>query len=265
MTETIGILSLKGGVGKTSTTAALGDALAGFGKKVLLVDANFSTPNLGLHFNILDPEKTLHDVINRDANISEAIVPVGNLDVLPSALFYEKRFNPLVLRDKLKAVKKKYDFIIVDSSPTLNEETLAAILASDMLFVVTTPDIPTLSLTIKAIKFARERGTNIDGLILNKVHNKNFELSLEDIEKTAEIPILAVIPHDINFLRALSENIPFTAMKPNSVGGIEFRKLAGILSGEKFQKYSIRELVNLVTPSRQEINREIYYHRVFDE
>ena len=265
MAKTIGIMSLKGGVGKTSTTVALGDALANLGKKVLLVDANFSTPSLGLHFNIINPEKTIHDVINRTINIAEAIINVGNMDVLPASLFYDRAFNPMSLRNKLRAVNKKYDFILIDSSPSLNDETLAAMLASDSLFVVTTPDVPTLSMTLKAIKIARQRGTKIDGLILNKVHNKNFELSLEDIEKTAEIPILAVIPHDVGFLKALSENVPFTSRKPNSKGSIEFMKLAGVLSGIKFRTYSIKELVNLVTPSRQEINRELYYHRVFED
>ena len=55
MAKIIGVLSLKGGVGKTSVVSSLGDALSDFGKKVLLVDANYSAPNLGLHFNIVDP------------------------------------------------------------------------------------------------------------------------------------------------------------------------------------------------------------------
>ena len=73
MAKTIGVLSLKGGVGKTSAVVALGDALSNFGKKVLLVDANFSAPNLGIHFNTIDPETTLHDVLSKKVNISQAI------------------------------------------------------------------------------------------------------------------------------------------------------------------------------------------------
>ncbi|MCH8872918.1 AAA family ATPase, partial [candidate division KSB1 bacterium] len=56
--KTIGILSIKGGVGKTSTVAALGAAIAGFDKKVLLIDGNFSAPNLGLHLGIVNPKVT---------------------------------------------------------------------------------------------------------------------------------------------------------------------------------------------------------------
>ena len=68
MGKSIGILSIKGGVGKTSSVIALGDAISGFGKKVLLVDGNFSAPNLGIYLNILNPEKTLHDVLDRTAD-----------------------------------------------------------------------------------------------------------------------------------------------------------------------------------------------------
>ena len=57
MGKIIGVLSLKGGVGKTSSVVSLGAALSHFGKRVLLVDANFSTPNLGIHLDVVNPEK----------------------------------------------------------------------------------------------------------------------------------------------------------------------------------------------------------------
>ena len=59
MGKTIGIVSLKGGVGKTTVVAALGGALSRLGKKTLVVDGNLSSPNLGLHLNIVNPERTL--------------------------------------------------------------------------------------------------------------------------------------------------------------------------------------------------------------
>ena len=55
MGKTIGIVSLKGGVGKTTTVVSLGAALAEIGKKVLLIDGNLYSPTLGLHLNIIDP------------------------------------------------------------------------------------------------------------------------------------------------------------------------------------------------------------------
>ncbi len=190
MTKIIGILSLKGGVGKTSVVSSLGDALSGFGKKVLLVDANYSAPNLGLHWNVIEPEVTLHHVLSRKANIKDSVYKMDNLDIIPSSIFHSIEINPLILKDKLGQIKKEYDFIILDSAPAMNEETLSVILASNSLIFVTTPDMPTLSNTLKIINLARERGAEVDGLILNKVHDRDFEISIDDIEKTIESPVL---------------------------------------------------------------------------
>ncbi len=263
MGKTIGILSLKGGVGKTSSVIALGSALSDFGKKVLLVDANFSAPNLGIHLNVLDPEVTLHHVLNRTANVTSAIHELENFDVIFSSIFEKIKINPLKLRDKLDVLKKKYDFIIIDSSPSLNEETLAAIFASDAIFAVTTPDYSSLSTTIKAVKFARQRKIPINGLILNKVHNKNFEIPLEDIEKTADVPVMAVIPHDINILKAQAEFTPLLEYRPKSEASQEYKKLAATLIGEKYQPFSFKNLFR-ITPKVQEINRDVFYERQFN-
>lgn len=64
MGKVIGVISIKGGVGKTTVVSNLGATLAyEFGKKVLVIDANFSAANLGLHLGIVDPEITIHDVL----------------------------------------------------------------------------------------------------------------------------------------------------------------------------------------------------------
>ena len=264
MGKTIGIVSLKGGVGKTSTVAALGAALSYFDKKVLLVDGNFSSPNLGLHLNIIDPEATIHEVLKRTANIKEAIHELGDFDVIPASIFNKLVINPLKLKDRIKFLKKKYDFTIIDSCPSLNDETLAVMLASDSIFVVTTPDHPTLSMTLKAVKLAKQRGTPIDGLILNKVHNKNFELSIKDIENTSEVPVMAVIPHDINVLKSLSKFTPSTVYKPNSEGSEEYKKLAATLIGEKYKPVRLKRFYRWVNPRKQDVNRTLFYERVFE-
>ncbi len=262
MGKAIGILSLKGGVGKTSVVVALGDAFADFGKKVLLIDGDLSAPNLGLHLNIISPEVTLHDVLSRDKNLDDSIHKLERFDIIPASIFSKREVSALNLKNKVKTLKKKYDIILIDSPPSLSEESLATILASDELLVIATPDYPTLSATIKAIKRAKQRGTKINGLILNKVYNKRFELSIPDIEKTLEMPIMAVIPHDINILKALSHFTPSTSYKPKSAGSTEFKKLAATLVGEKYKPFRIKSIFR-ITPSRADINREIFYERVF--
>ncbi len=74
MARTIGIIAIKGGVGKTTISASIAADLANnYGRKVLLVDANYSAPNLGLHMDILEPKKTIHDVLSGKAMAEETL------------------------------------------------------------------------------------------------------------------------------------------------------------------------------------------------
>jgi len=266
MGKIIGVMSLKGGVGKTSVVASLGSALAGFGKKVLLIDANFHAPNLGLHFNIIEPEVTLHDVMARKANISKAIYAVGDLDVVPAALFTNAQIAPLRLKDKIRHLKRKYDFIILDSPPSLGEDGLASLYAADEIFFVTTPDHSTLSNTIKSINRTNERGTVINGLILNKVYDKDFELTLDQIEDTTNVPVMAVIPHDVRVLEAQANFVPSVEHKPKSRGSKEFKKLAATLAGEEYKGggFDWRKLLG-TGPRKEQVNRELLYERLFGD
>ncbi len=264
MGKTIGILSLKGGVGKTSAVLSLGSAIAEFGRRVLLIDGNFSAPNLGIHLNVIEPESTIHHVLNGDHNIEDAIVNMEdfNFDLIPASLIYKSQINPFKLKDKIKLLRDRYDIILIDSSPALNDETLAVMLASDEIFIVTTPDYPTLSMTLKAIKDAKNRGVKINGLILNKVYNKPFELSIGDIERTADTPVMAVIPQDIDVAESVSRfSSPFS-YNPQSRGSVEYRKLAGVIIGEKYKPTFFGRLFNGI-PKRQDVNRELFYERVF--
>lgn len=263
MGKIIGVLSLKGGVGKTSSVISLGFCLAELGKKVLLVDCNFSAPNLGLALNVINPEKTLHHVLERSAQIKDAIHELDHFHVIPASIFKEPKINPLKLKDYIRDLKKIYDVILLDSSPALNDETLSVMLAADELLLITTPDHVTLGTTLKAVKDARERGFRVIGIILNKVYNKNFELNIEDIEKTIDVPVLAVIPHDVEAVKSVSLLKPWAERKPNSKGTIEYKKLAHVLVGEKYTANKIKNIINRMTPTRQEINREIFYTSVF--
>lgn len=265
MVKVIGIISIKGGVGKTSAVSALGAALANeFGKRVLAVDANFSSPNLGLHLGILDPEKTIHHVIEGKSKAKEAVYDSGyGFDIIPGALFHG-RINPFKLREKLAEIKHKYDVVLIDASPNLNDEVLSAMIAADELIVVTTPDVVTLSSTLHAVKLAKEKKTPIIGLILNKVHGKKFELSLEDIEKTSGVNVIAVLPHELHVLESLSKNIPSTLHKESETTR-EYKKLAGMLVGESYKDSSLRKkfmrFMGIIP--KQEVNRVVLLEKRF--
>lgn len=257
----IGVISIKGGVGKTTTVSNLGTVLANqFGKKVLLVDANFTAPNLGLHLGVVKPKVTLHDVLSGKVNAVDAIYNHEyGFHMIPASLV-SKGMDPLKLKDKLKTLKSYYDVILLDSSPSLNNEILATITASDELLVVTTPDYPTLSTTMNAVKVAKQRKTPITGIILNKVRNKKFELSLSDIEYAAETPILAVLPDHVSVLEALQYTKPVTMHDEKNDISVEYTKLAAALIGEKHKdKRFTRKITRFFSRDlpRQDVNREL--------
>ncbi len=265
MGKVIGIISIKGGVGKTTTVANLGAILSkDFNKNVLAVDANFSAPNLGLHFGITKPKVTLHDVLLKKANIEDAVIAyTDNFHILPSA-FLSRKVNPFKLKQSIDKIKDDYDIVLIDSSPTLNEEILSTMIASDELLVVTSPDYPTLSTTLRAVRLAKQKKTPITGLILNKVRGKKFELTIHDIEKAAETSVLAVLPDDIKVLEALSLTAPAAVHFDKSNAVIEYRKLAAALVGEKhidkrfshrFKRFFSKDL------PKEEVNRNLLSSR----
>ena len=234
--QTFGIISVKGGVGKTTTVSNLGAVFSkDFKQKVLVVDSNFSAPNLGIHFGIINPEKTLNDVLNDKCKIEAAIVnhPAG-FDILPSNLLATP-VNPTKLKSKLATLKDKYDIILIDSSPDLGDQMLSTMIASDSILVVSSPDYPTLSCTLHAARIAKERRTPIAGIVLNKVRDKKFELSTKEIESATDIPILAVIPDDVKVLEALAFSVPAALYSPKRDVAVEFRKLAATLMGNDYE------------------------------
>ncbi len=207
MTKTLGFISLKGGVGKTTLSAAVATHLSNtYHKKVLLVDANFSAPNLGLHMDIVSPQKTIHDVLLGDG-ISSAIHHQYGVDVIPGNFLNNKEINPMLLKDRIGHIKKDYDFVVLDSSPSLNDEMLATIIASDHLFAVSTPDYPTLSCTIRAAQLAKQRHRPIAGIIVNQSKG-HYDVNLDEIQESTGIPVVAKIKYDDIQHMALSERVP---------------------------------------------------------
>jgi len=236
MGKIIGVISLKGGVGKTSSVANLGAALASeFGKKTLIIDANFSAPNLGLHVGLVEPGATIHDILLDKAKVNDAIYEhESGFHFIPGA-YISRKISPFKLKHKISYLKDYYDMILIDSSPNLNEEMLATTIASDELLVVTSPDYPTLSTTLRAVRLAKMKKTPISGLILNRVRNKKFELSIEDIEGIAQVPVISVLPEDVRVQEAIANTTPVTLHKPKANASVEYKKLAAWLVGEQYK------------------------------
>lgn len=237
--KTIGIIAIKGGVGKTTAAVNLGAILAkDFKQKVLLVDGNLSSPNLGSHVGIMNPEHTLSEVLMDKVKPHSAIYKHQlGFDVMPSNFTMNAdRFSVFKLKEKLNKIKARYDYVLVDSSPNLNNEMLLSMVASDELLVVTTPDHPTLRCTIEAINAAKQQKTPITGLIVNKQRGKRFEISQKDIEAESNAPVLAVLPDDVSVLEALAKTTPFSDYSPRSKAAKALHTVARHIMGETIPK-----------------------------
>ncbi|MBI3333928.1 AAA family ATPase [Candidatus Pacearchaeota archaeon] len=257
MSRTLGIVSIKGGVGKTTVASSLATDLANtYGKKVLLVDANFSSPTLGVHMDVTDPKRTIHDVLAGKAHVLSAIYSRYGVDVMPGNGFYLYDINPLKLKDKLAKIKSHYDYIVLDSSPNLNDEMLATILASDALLVVSTPDEPTLQCSVRAAHLARQRGRPIAGIVVNKVRDPHYELEIETIEHATGIPVVAKLPDSKIHGRAVFTRIPAAVYKGNSRFAREIKSLNAALTGMN-ERPSFLHRLFATSFSREQVNRQL--------
>lgn len=237
MTRIIGVISGKGGVGKTTTVANLGVGLIERGKSVIILDANVTTPNLSLHLGIPFYPITLHDVLKKKIHPSMAIYehPSG-LRIVPASLSSQaiKGLKMDKFENILLNLLGQAEIIIVDAAAGLGREALATIDVADELIVVTNPELPAVTDALKTIKIAEENGTKVLGVIVNRVSGHKHELSNKEISSMLDTPIIATIPEDLSIPESIAMKTPVVHYKPNSQASKEFKKLAAKVLGERF-------------------------------
>ena len=238
MTRIISVISGKGGTGKTTTVANVGAALAELDYDVLILDANLTTPNLGLHLGMALSPITLHDVLKRKAPIHKAIYKnKKGLRIIPAGIGIDDlrgidaRDLPTLMLDLVGNV----DIILIDGAAGLGRETLSAIESSDETIIVTTPDLPSVTDALKSIKLAEQIGTKVIGVVINRIKNKSHELSREDIESMLEVPILAEISESDAIQESISKRMPIIYHNPSHISSQQFKKLAYNLVGIDYE------------------------------
>lgn len=240
MSQVIGVLSGKGGVGKTSVVANLGAALTDeFGKNVIILDTNLNTSHLGLHLGLYeDMPVTLREVVKKNMPISYAIYvhPTTGIRLVPASLSGDGvNLTTSKLRSITKRLKQDYELIVMDCPPGLGREVVTSISALDSAVIVTTPDFPAVADALKTVNLLERMGKNIIGIVVNKRRGEKYELSIKEIESTCGVKVIAVVPEDRHIPQGIAEGVPAVLMSPYAPASIALKQLAGKLVGQEYR------------------------------
>ena len=235
MVRVIGVLSGKGGVGKTTLVSNLGVSLAQEGKNVAIVDANLTGANLGLHFGLLSYPVSIHDVMSDEALITDAMYkhPSG-VDIIPASLSIEHiDTEPRNLRSSIDEFLGDKDFVLIDAATGLDRETLNAIDMSDEVLIVTHPELPTISDALRTKTIAEKYGKDVIGIVLNRVNRKD-DLNKDNVSSFFELPVIGAIPDDPVVRKSIEAKNPVVLSHPNHRVSQEIRRVSSHILGKKY-------------------------------
>jgi|SRR3989344_3886692 len=228
MTKFIAVVSGKGGVGKTTCTLNVGQALAKLGKEVVLMDANIVTPNLAIHLGMMNPEGTLNKFLRKEKSLKEILyLHESGISIIPSSpsLSEYQKTNPQKINKIFDHLKNAADFVIVDAPSGLGYDLHQILKNTDEVLIVANPTLSSVMDALKTIQLAKEHNNTIAGIVLNMTHGKD-ELSPKEVESILEHPILANISQHRKVRRAAYKQMPLTYLYPRSKPAREFAKVA---------------------------------------
>jgi len=246
MGRIISVASQKGGVGKTTTAINLGACLAQESRRVLIVDVDpqaNATSGLGIKGN--DQKTTIYEVLIGHAELGEAVLPtaLANLDVVVSGQRLSGAEVELVgvmaretrLKQAVSKVRDQYDYILVDSPPSLGLLTVNALTASDSVLIPLQCEylaLEGLTQLIGAIRLVQDHlnpGLRIEGVLLT-MYDSRLNLSQQVADEArkffAERVYRTVIPRNVRLSEAPSFGKPIVLYDPHSTGAESYRDLA---------------------------------------
>jgi septum site-determining protein MinD len=248
MAKILVVTSGKGGVGKTTSTAALGAALAKTGKSVVVVDFDVGLRNLDL---VMGAERrVVYDLINvvqGDAKLAQALIRdkrVDNLSLLPASQTRDKDALTEEGVDRVMGeLRDKFDWVICDSPAGIERGAVLAMRHADLAVVVTNPEVSSVRDSDRIIglldsKTKRaEKGDKMEKyLLLTRYDPARAErgemLKTDDVLEILSIPLLGIIPESEEVLRASNIGSPITLANPASAPARAYSDAARRLVGE---------------------------------
>jgi septum site-determining protein MinD len=248
MSKVIVVTSGKGGVGKTTSTASIGAALAQTGQRVCVVDFDIGLRNLDL---VLGAERRVaYDLINvaqGDAKLKQALIRDKRIDTLHLLAASQTRDKDALTDEGVERVMNElrggFDWVICDSPAGVERGALLAMRFADKAVVVTNPEVSSVRDSDRIIGLldsktrCAERGERMDKqLLLTRYDHSRCSrgemLSVADVLDILAIPLLGIIPESTDILRASNLGAPVTINSSASVAGRAYRDAARRLAGE---------------------------------
>ncbi len=238
--EVIVITSGKGGVGKTTTSANLGAALAAQGRSVVLVDADIGLRNLdvvmGLENRIV---YDLVDVVEGYARVRQALIRdkrFENLCLLPAAQTKDKTaVSPDQMRALCHELREEFDFVLVDSPAGIEQGFRNAIAGAEQALVVATPEVSSVRDADRIIGLLEAERMPPPRLIINRMRasmvRRGDMMDISDIIDILAIELIGVVPEDEAIVVSTNRGEP-AALLPSSRAGAAYRDIARRLRGE---------------------------------
>lgn len=236
----ITLANYKGGVGKTSSTAAIGACLALKGYKVLLVDLDGQS-NLTLYY-IPDADKLEESIFDTMVHGSDMpiITVKPNLDIVPSSLEMsgaEIAMTNTIAREQalsraLAGIKAKYDFILIDCPPSLGIVTTNAFLAADEILVPMTPELlplkgmRMLDSFVQSLQIVKPT-VKISGVFITRYNHRNLNKAVLGALRSryTDITFKTIIRENISLAESAGSGQSIFEYEPNSNGAKDYREL----------------------------------------
>lgn len=240
MGKGIVITSGKGGVGKTTTTANIGTALAAMGKSVVMVDGDTGLRNLdvlmGLENRIVF---TLLDVVEENCRLKQALIRdkrYENLFLLPTAQTRDKNdVNAEQMLNLVNELKSEYDYVIIDCPAGIEQGFENAVIGADSAIVVVNPEVTSVRDADRVIGKLDARGLEDHKLIVNRIDPEMVKrgdmLGINDIIDNLAIKLIGVVPNDRDITISTNRGEPIV-LNDNSKAGHAFRDIAKRIIGE---------------------------------
>ncbi len=240
MGEVIVITSGKGGVGKTTTTANIGTALASMDKKVVLLDTDIGLRNLdvvmGLENRIV---YDLVDVTHGNCRLKQALIRDKRFDhlaLLPAAQTKDKTaVNTEQMFKLCQQLKEDYDYVLVDCPAGIEQGFKNAIAGADKALVVTTPEIAAVRDADRIIGLLEAAELPSPKLIINRIRPDMVKtgdmMDINDMIDILAIELAGVVPEDQTIVISTNKGEP-AVLDVNSKAGQAYRNIAKRIMGE---------------------------------